>query len=203
MSPGNNLLSKAHWKYNTYVVNNVCGKVFWPEHSALLRQVQFKFLQVVKGKKWDITLCNDHSSLIHFPYHFLSCAPEYLCIFCAVFVYSVFMYLCRVQVQRVRQLVRGGRSTFLSGLPSQPVNSRLESHHQMYFYIHISKSKCIKIQLLATSHIHIIYLQPINSLLSHTLLIKCISSSRGKSAPSYTPNTNTTSVSFVRRLSPM
>ena len=56
MSPGNNLLSKAHWKYNTYVVNNVCGKVFWPEHSALLRQVQFKFLQVVIGKKWDITL---------------------------------------------------------------------------------------------------------------------------------------------------
>ena len=102
----------------------------------------------------NFTLCNDHSCLIHFPYNFLSCAPEYLCIFCAVFVYSVFMYLCRVQVQRVRQLVRGGSRTFLSGLPSQPVNSRLESHHQMYFYIHIYKSKFIKIQppVLSTSY---------------------------------------------------
>ena len=73
------------------------------------------------------------------------CTSVFVHLLCCICV-SVFMYLCRVQVQRVRQLVRGGSRTFLSGLPSQPVNSRLESHHQMYFYIHIYKSKFIKIQ---------------------------------------------------------
>ena len=53
-----------------YVANHVCGKVFWPEHSALLRQVQFKFLQVVIGKKWDITLL--FAMIIHVWYIFLT-----------------------------------------------------------------------------------------------------------------------------------
>ena len=81
------------------------------------------------------------------------CTWVFVHLLCCICV-SVFMYLCRVQVQRVRQLVRGGSRTFLSGLPSQPVNSRLESHHQMYFYIHIYKSKFIKIQppVISTSY---------------------------------------------------
>ena len=62
-----------------------------------------------------------------------------LCCICV----SVFMYLCRVQVQRVRQLVRGGSRTFLSGLPSQPVNSRLESYHQMYFIYTYKVNRCL------------------------------------------------------------